>query len=106
MREQETLPVQLPKEGERSEGEEMFAKLVAAIDKPPKREWRVNSWICPGTWAAVDERGSKAKQDTLSGREGRKLNWRIKRLLGEDRVERARRAGESMTLLRAAGKES
>ena len=83
----------------------MFAKLVDAIDKPPKREWAENSWIRPGTWAVVDERGSKKNAGVLRRQERRKLTRRIKRLLGEDRVERARRAGEKATLLRTEGKE-
>ena len=95
----------LPAAGERTEGEEMFAKLADAIDKPPKREWVENSWIRPGTWAVVDEHGSKKNAGTLKRQEGRKLTRRIKRLLGEGWVERARRAGEKATLLRAEGKE-
>ena len=49
VRKRETLPVQAPTAGERSEGEEMFAELAAAIEKPPKREWKENSWIRPIT---------------------------------------------------------
>ena len=49
VRERETLPVQPPAAGERTEGEEMFAKLAGAIEKVPKREWEENAWIRPGT---------------------------------------------------------
>ena len=60
----------------------------------------------PGpTWATIDERGSKKNAGVLKRQEGRKLTRQIKRLLGEDRVERARRTGEKATLLRAEGKE-
>ena len=83
----------------------MFAELAGAIEKLPKRDWEENAWIRPGTWAAVDERGAKKNAGTLTRREGRKLTRRIKRLLDEDRVERARRAGEKAVLLRAEGKE-
>ena len=85
----------------------MFATLTAAIKKPPNREWAENSWIRTGIWAAIDERGSKKNAGVLRRQEGRKLTRRIKRLLGEDRVERARRAGETATLLllRAEGKK-
>ena len=41
----------------------------------------------------------------MKRQEGRKLTQRIKRLLGKDWVERARRAGEKATLLQAEGKE-
>ena len=61
--------------------------------------------IRPGTWATVDERAAKKNVGTLTRRLGRKLTRRIKRLLGEDRVERARRAGEKATLLPAEGNE-
>ena len=83
----------------------MFATLTGAIDKPPKQEWRENSWIRPGTWAHVNERGSKANAGVLTRQEGRKLTRKIKWLLREDRVERAQRAGEAITLLQAEGKE-
>ena len=59
----------------------MFAELADAIDKPERRKWKENLWIRPGT-----------------RQKGLKLNRKIKRLLGLDRVERAGRAGESMTL--------
>ena len=83
----------------------MFAALAATIEKPPKREWAENSWIRPVTWAAVNKRGSKKNAGALTRQEVRKLTWRIKRLLGDDRVERARREGEKATLLRAEGNE-
>ena len=54
---------------------------------------------------AVDERGAKRNAGVLKRSEGRKLTRRIHKLLGEDRVERPRRAGEKATLLRAEGKE-
>ena len=56
VRKRETLPVQPSAAGERSEEEEMFAELAAAINKPPRREWAENAWIRPGTWAAADTR--------------------------------------------------
>ena len=83
----------------------MFAELAAAIVKPPRREWAENAWSRPGTWAAIDERGAKKNAGTLKRSEGRKLTRRIRKLLGEDRTERARRAGEEATMLRAEGKE-
>ena len=52
--------------------------------KLPKRELAENSSIRPGTWAVVDERGSKKNAGTLKRQEGRKLTRWIKRLLGED----------------------
>ena len=48
--------------------------------------------------ASIGPKPSKAREEC-------KLNQRIKRLLGEDRVEQARQAGESMTLLRTKSKE-
>ena len=60
-KEQETLPVQPPEAGERSEREEMFAGLAATIPKPQKRDRAVSAWICPGTWALVDRRASMRK---------------------------------------------
>ena len=105
VRERETLPVQPPAAGERTEGGEMFAKLAGTIKKLPKRECAENSWIRPGTWAAVDKCGSKKNSGTLKRKEGRKLTRRIKRLLGEDRMEWARRAGKKATLLWAEGEE-
>ena len=106
MRERETLPVQPPAAEERTEGEEMFATLAAIIEKPPKREWAENSWIRPGTWAAIDERGSKKNAGILKRQEGRKLMRRIKRLLGKGRMELAQRAGEKATSLRARRRRS
>merc|ERR1711906_12899 len=91
--------------GERTEGEHMFAELVGAIEKVPKRERDAYVWIRPGTWAAVDERAARKNAGTLTRRMGRKLTRRIRRMLGEDRVERARRAGEKAVLLREEGKE-
>ena len=73
MREPETLPIQPPAAGEQTEGEEMFAKLAATIDKPPKRELTENSWIRPGSWAAVEERGFKKNAGVLKRQEGCKL---------------------------------
>ena len=61
--------------------------------------------VDPPRHAAIGERGSKENADVLRRQEGRKLTRRIKRLLGEDQVERARRAGEKATLLWAEGKE-
>ena len=58
VKERETLPVQPPEAGERSEGEEIFARLAATIAKPEKRDRAVSSWIRPGTWALVDPRAS------------------------------------------------
>ena len=101
MRQRESLPVQPPTAGERTEGQEMFSTLAATIKKPPKRERAENSWIRSGTWVAVNKHGSKKNTGVLTRQEGRKLTRRIKRLLGEDRVERARRAGEKATSLRA-----
>ena len=105
VRKRETLPVQPPAAGKRSEGEEMFTELGAAIEKSPKREWEENSWIRPGTWATVDKRGVKKNAGVLRRQEGRKLTRKIHKLLREDGVERARRAGEKATLLWAKGKE-
>ena len=43
IKERETLPVQPLKARERSKGEEMFATLVAAVDKPEQRAWPENA---------------------------------------------------------------
>ena len=72
---------------ERSEEEEMFATLTGAIDKPPKQEWRQNLWIRPGIWADVDEPRPNANSGVLTRQEGRKLTWKIRWVLREDRVE-------------------
>ena len=83
----------------------MFVLLAAAIKKPPRRERKENSWIRPGTWAVIDEHVFKANAGVLTRQQGRKLTRRIHKLLREDQVERARRAGEKATLLRVEGKE-
>ena len=51
----------------------MFAELAAAIVKPLKREWKENSWIGPGTLAAINERGAKRNAGVLKGMPWRKL---------------------------------
>ena len=103
VKERETLPVQPPEAGERTEDEELFARLAATIEKPEKRDRAVSSWIRPGTWALVDRRASLRKQGTLTRWEGRKLGREIKRALKADRIERARRAGEAAMMLLAGG---
>ena len=88
-------------------GWHFFVRLAIGIllRKPPKQEWRENSWIRPGFWVAIDKRGSRDKTGTLEMQEWRKIGGEIKCLLREDRVERARRAGEAITLVRVEGKE-
>ena len=83
----------------------LILAIGSLLRKPLKQEWRENSWIRPGSWAAIDKRGFKDKTGTLEIQEWRKLGRKIKCLLQEDRVERVRRMGEAITLVWVKGKE-
>ena len=52
------LPVQPPTPEEQTEGEKMFAELVATVEELLRRERKHLDWIRPGTWALIDQRAS------------------------------------------------
>ena len=83
-------------QAKRSGGEKLFDQLMGKVDTPPHRSREENAWICPGTWALVDERSKLRQLRRLTQAEGRRLGRRIHAALKADRAERARKAGEQV----------
>ena len=56
-----SCPLNLPKFGPLTEGEDAVEELQATVVKPTPQEFKGNQWIRPGTWALVDQRaGARA----------------------------------------------
>ena len=90
----ETLPMEMPAIGPRTEGEAEFEELQGKVETPPRREWPVYNWIRPGTWALIDQHAAIRRAGKLTRRMGRRAGHKIKASLKLDRIKRARKFGE------------
>ena len=95
--------MEMPAIGPRTEGEAAFEVLQGKVETPPRREWPVNNWIWPGTWALIDQRAAMRRAGKLTQRMGRRAGRKIKASLKLDRIERARKCGERIMEHLAAG---
>lgn len=79
-----------------AKGEKLFEEIKSPIKRTPKREWKDNSWIRPGTWALVNERVKLQLLERLTQAEGRQPTQRIHAALKGDKIECVRKAGEEV----------
>ena len=94
----ERNPLLEPRVGPPTLGEALFDDLRSACQKPERRERPDHSWIRPGTWGLIHRRAELRNAGQMPRREGFKLGRDIKNALKQDRIERARRAGEQAVL--------
>ena len=92
----ESCPLNLPKYGPLTEGEDAVEVLQSTVVKPTPREFKENQWIRPGTWVLVDQRAGARVAGDLTQTMRRNLNRKIAASLKADRIERARKVGESL----------
>jgi hypothetical protein len=92
----EACPHKLPKYGPWTEAENAVEVLQGTVVKPAPREFKNNQWIRPGTWTLVDQRAGERRAGNLTQAMRRDLSRQIAASLKADRVERARRVGESL----------
>ena len=88
------MPMEMPAIGPRTEGKAAFAVLQDKVEPTPRREWPVNNWIRPGTWALIDQRAAMRRAEKLTQRMGRRAGRKIQASLKLARIERARKCGE------------
>lgn len=89
-------PLEIPKEPLPDEGDELFEQIKAQVKKTLPWDFVANAWIHPGTWAIINERASLRIHNLLTQRMSRHFYRRIRAALKNDRIERARRAGEAV----------
>ena len=83
--------------GKLSADEKAYAKLAKTIPKADPRDCVDNSWIRAGTWSLIDERARLRRNGELGNGMARRMGRKIKASLKEDRVERARKVGETVS---------
>ena len=66
------------------------------VVKQTPREYKENQWIRPGTWTLVDQRAGARITGDLTQSLRRNLSRRIEASLKADRIERARKVGQSL----------
>ena len=83
--------------------EKAYAKLAKTIPKADPRDSVDNSWIRAGTWSLIDEQARLRQNGELGNGIARRMSRKIKASLKEDRVERARKVGEAVSVHLAKG---
>jgi hypothetical protein len=92
----ENCPLNLPKFGPLTEGENAVEVLQDAVVKPMPREFAENQWIRPSTWSLIDKRAGERIAGNLTQTLKRTLKRQIAASLKADRIERARKVGETL----------
>ena len=69
-----------------------------SIPKAHQRDPTVNGWIRTGTWSLINERAWLRPNGKLDNGAARSLERKIKSSSKEDRIERARKVGETVSV--------
>jgi len=89
--------------GKLSADEKAYAKLAKLIPKADPWDCVDNNWIRAGTWSLIDERARLQQNGELGNGIARRMSRKIKASLKEDRVERAQKVGEAVSVHLAKG---
>ena len=94
-----SLPLRLSGRQMRTWADDIFFELRRAIPKPDKWVARHNSWLSAEMWRLADERDSMRRDHRRDQQRLRQLGRAIQASLKEDRLRRAKTAGEEVEIL-------